>query len=207
MSNLRDRILQSPGLTPVPVPCPEWGEDVVVHVHPLSGDERDALEEESTELAAASDYAPGAGRKRLHARAVVRAARDAEGKPMFQVCRRRGAGGEGRARARPALPRRGPPLAPCPRRRSRRSWENPPRPLAAIPPPSLPRARRSEPAAAAPAAELPGGLRMGSLLPVARRARDARAPGGTPAPGDDPALSWQRLLSFADRVNTARGEV
>jgi hypothetical protein len=23
--------------------------------------------------------------------------------------------------------------------------------------------------------------------------------------GDDPEVSWQRLLSFADRVNTARG--
>ncbi len=85
MSNLRERILQSPGLSPVPVPCPEWGEDVVVHVHPLSGDERDALEEESTELAAASGYAPGAGRRRLHARAVVRDAREADGKPIFQV--------------------------------------------------------------------------------------------------------------------------
>jgi hypothetical protein len=43
------------------------------------------LEEESTELAAASEYAPGAGRKRLHARAVVRAARDAEGRPVFRL--------------------------------------------------------------------------------------------------------------------------
>jgi len=85
MSNLRDQILASKGLGPVAVPCPEWGEGVVVHVHPLSADQRDALEEESTELAAASEYAPGAGRKRLHARAVVRAARDAEGKPVFRL--------------------------------------------------------------------------------------------------------------------------
>ena len=32
------------------------------------------------------------------------------------------------------------------------------------------------------------------------------ARGRPPAtPGDDPAVSWQRLLSFADRVNTSRG--
>ena len=85
MNTLREQILQSPGLGPVAVPCPEWGEGVVVHVHPLTGDQRDALEEESTELAAAGDFAPGAGRKRLHARAVVRAARDAEGKPLFRL--------------------------------------------------------------------------------------------------------------------------
>ena len=85
MTTLRDRILQSPGLQPVAVPCPEWGEGVVIHVHPLSADQRDALEEESTELAAEADFAPGAGRKRLHARAVVRAARDAEGKPVFRL--------------------------------------------------------------------------------------------------------------------------
>jgi hypothetical protein len=85
MSNLRDQILASRGIQPVAVPCPEWGEGVVVHVHPLTADQRDALEEESTELAAQADYAPGAGRKRLHARAVVRAARDAEGKPVFRL--------------------------------------------------------------------------------------------------------------------------
>jgi hypothetical protein len=83
MSTLRDQILASKGLGPVAVPCPEWGEGIVVHVHPLTGDQRDALEEESTELAAQAEYAPGAGRRRLHARAVVRAARDAEGKPIF----------------------------------------------------------------------------------------------------------------------------
>ena len=85
MTTLRDQILQSPGLRPVAVPCPEWGAGVVIHVHPLSADQRDALEEESTELAAEADFAPGAGRKRLHARAVVRAARDAEGKPVFRL--------------------------------------------------------------------------------------------------------------------------
>jgi hypothetical protein len=85
MNTLREKILQSPGLGPVLVPCPEWGEGVVVHVHPLTADQRDQLEEESTELAAAADFAPGAGRKRLHARAVVRAARDAEGKPLFRL--------------------------------------------------------------------------------------------------------------------------
>lgn len=85
MSTLRDQILASKGLGPVAVPCPEWGEGIVVHVHPLTGDQRDALEEESTELAAQADYAPGAGRRRLHARAVVRAARDAEGKPIFRL--------------------------------------------------------------------------------------------------------------------------
>lgn len=85
MTTLRDQILASKGLGPVAVPCPEWGEGVVVHVHPLTGDQRDALEEESTELAAQADYAPGAGRRRLHARAVVRAARDAEGKPIFRL--------------------------------------------------------------------------------------------------------------------------
>ena len=85
MNTLRERILASTGLAPVAVPCPEWGEDVVVHIHPLSGDDRDGLEEESTELAAESGYTPGAGRKRLHARAVVRAARDAEGKRLFQL--------------------------------------------------------------------------------------------------------------------------
>lgn len=85
MSTLRDQILACKGLGPVAVPCPEWGEGVVVHVHPLTADQRDALEEESTELAAQADFAPGAGRKRLHARAVVRAARDAEGKPVFRL--------------------------------------------------------------------------------------------------------------------------
>ena len=85
MNTLRERILASSGLAPVAVPCPEWGEDVVVHIHPLSGDDRDGLEEESTELASESGYTPGAGRKRLHARAVVRAARDAEGKRLFQL--------------------------------------------------------------------------------------------------------------------------
>ena len=83
--NLRDQILASKGLGPVLVPCPEWGPDVLLYIHALTGDQRDALEEESTELAAASDFAPGAGRKRLHARAVVRAARDAEGKPVFRL--------------------------------------------------------------------------------------------------------------------------
>jgi len=85
MTTLRDQILASKGLGPVAVPCPEWGEGIVVHVHPLTADQRDALEEESTELAAQADYAPGAGRRRLHARAVVRAARDAEGKPIFRL--------------------------------------------------------------------------------------------------------------------------
>jgi hypothetical protein len=85
MTTLRDQILASKGLGPVAVPCPEWGEGVVVHVHPLTADQRDALEEESTELAAQAEFAPGAGRKRLHARAVVRAARDAEGKPIFRL--------------------------------------------------------------------------------------------------------------------------
>jgi hypothetical protein len=66
MSNdLRSTILTSRGLAPVPVPCPEWGEDVVVWIHPLTGDQRDALEGESTELAAAEDFAPGSGEKRL----------------------------------------------------------------------------------------------------------------------------------------------
>jgi hypothetical protein len=85
MSTLRDQILASKGLGPVAVPCPEWGDGVLLYIHALTGDQRDALEEESTELAAASDFAPGAGRKRLHARAVVRAARDAEGKPIFRL--------------------------------------------------------------------------------------------------------------------------
>ena len=31
MNTLRERILASAGLAPVAVPCPEWGEDVVVH--------------------------------------------------------------------------------------------------------------------------------------------------------------------------------
>jgi hypothetical protein len=30
-------------------------------------------------------------------------------------------------------------------------------------------------------------------------------PSPAPAAGDDPEVSWQRLLSFADRVRTARG--
>jgi len=86
MSNdLRSKILASKGLAPVPVPCPEWGEDVVVWIHPLTGDQRDALEEESTELAVAEDFAPGSGKRRLHARAVVRAARDGEGQPIFTL--------------------------------------------------------------------------------------------------------------------------
>jgi len=85
MSNLRDQILASKGLAPVLVPCPEWGEGIVVHVHPLTADQRDALEEESTELASQAEFAPGAGRKRLHARAVVRTARDTEGKPIFRL--------------------------------------------------------------------------------------------------------------------------
>ena len=85
MTKLRDQILASKGLGPVAVPCPEWGEGTVLCIHPLTGDQRDALEEESTELAAEADFAPGAGRKRLHARAVVRAARDAEGKPVFRL--------------------------------------------------------------------------------------------------------------------------
>ena len=86
MSNdLRSKILASPGLTPVAVPCPEWGADVVVWIHPLTGDQRDALEEESTELAVAEDFAPGSGKRRLHARAVVRAARDGEGHPVFTL--------------------------------------------------------------------------------------------------------------------------
>ena len=49
-TDLRSRILTSPGLAPIPVPCPEWGADVVVWIHPLTGDQRDALEAESTEL-------------------------------------------------------------------------------------------------------------------------------------------------------------
>ena len=86
MSNvLRSKILASKGLAPVPVPCPEWGADVVVWIHPLTGDQRDALEEESTELAVAEDFAPGSGKRRLHARAVVRAARDGEGRPVFTL--------------------------------------------------------------------------------------------------------------------------
>ena len=85
MTTLRDQILASKGLGPVAVPCPEWGEGTLLYIHPLTGDQRDALEEESTELAAEADVAPGAGRKRLHARAVVRAARDAEGKPVFRL--------------------------------------------------------------------------------------------------------------------------
>ena len=86
MSNdLRSKILASTGGAPVPVPCPEWGADVVVWIHPLTGDQRDALEEESTELAVAEDFAPGSGKRRLHARAVVRAARDGEGHPVFTL--------------------------------------------------------------------------------------------------------------------------
>ena len=84
MSTLRDQILAAKGLGPVLVPCPEWG-DVVLWLHPLTGDQRDALEEESTELAAAEDFAPGTGKRRLHARALVRSARDGEGKPVFQL--------------------------------------------------------------------------------------------------------------------------
>lgn len=83
--NLRDQILASKGLGPVLVPCPEWGPDVLLYIHALTSDERDALEEESTEIAAEAEFAPGASRKRLHARAVVRAARDAEGKPVFRL--------------------------------------------------------------------------------------------------------------------------
>ena len=83
--DLRSKILASKGLAPVPVPCPEWGEDVVVWIHPLTGDQRDALEEESTELAVAEDFAPGSGKRRLHARAVVRAAHDGEGRPVFTL--------------------------------------------------------------------------------------------------------------------------
>lgn len=87
MSNntLRAKILDSKGLAPVAVPCPEWGEDVVVWIHPLTGDQRDALEQESTEFAAAEDFAPGSGKRRLHARAVVRAAKDGEGKSLFTL--------------------------------------------------------------------------------------------------------------------------
>ena len=83
--DLRSKILASTGLSPVAVPCPEWGADVVVWIHPLTGDQRDALEEESTELAVAEDFAPGSGKRRLHARAVVRAARDGEGRPVFTL--------------------------------------------------------------------------------------------------------------------------
>jgi len=83
--DLRLKILASKGLAPVAVPCPEWREDVVVWIHPLTGDQRDALEEESTELAVAEDFAPGSGKRRLHARAVVRAARDGEGQPIFTL--------------------------------------------------------------------------------------------------------------------------
>ena len=83
--DLRSKILASTGLPPVAVPCPEWGADVVVWIHPLTGDQRDALEEESTELAVAEDFAPGSGKRRLHARAVVRAARDGEGHPVFTL--------------------------------------------------------------------------------------------------------------------------
>ena len=83
--SIRDTILASKGLTPVLVPCPEWGDGVLLYIHALSGDQRDALEEESTELAAAEDFAPGSGKRRLHARALVRAARDAEGKPVFTL--------------------------------------------------------------------------------------------------------------------------
>ena len=86
MSNdLRSKILGSKGLAPIAVPCPEWGADVVVWIHPLTGDQRDALEEESTELAVAEDFAPGSGKRRLHARAVVRAAKDGEGHPVFTL--------------------------------------------------------------------------------------------------------------------------
>ena len=86
MSNdLRSKILGSKGLPPIAVPCPEWGTDVVVWIHPLTGDQRDALEEESTELAVAEDFAPGSGKRRLHARAVVRAAKDGDGRPVFTL--------------------------------------------------------------------------------------------------------------------------
>ena len=83
--DLRSKILASTGLPPVAVPCPEWGADVVVWIHPLTGDQRDALEEESTELAVAEDFAPGSGKRRLHARAVGRAARDGEGRPVITL--------------------------------------------------------------------------------------------------------------------------
>jgi hypothetical protein len=84
-TNLREKILASTGVAAVPVPCPEWGDGVVVWIHPLTGDQRDALEEESTEIAALENFAPGSGKRRLHARAVVRAARDGEGKPVFTL--------------------------------------------------------------------------------------------------------------------------
>ncbi len=84
-TDLRAKLLSSTGVRPVPIPCPEWGADVVVWIHPLTGDQRDALEAESTELAAEADFAPGSGKRRLHARAVVRAARDGEGKPLFTL--------------------------------------------------------------------------------------------------------------------------
>lgn len=83
--SLRDTILQAKGLSPVAVPCPEWGEGVVVWIHPLSGAQRDALEEENLARSAAADYAPGASRKDLLARAIVRAARDASGQPVFRL--------------------------------------------------------------------------------------------------------------------------
>ncbi len=64
-----------------PIPCPEWGEGVVVYVRILSGAERDAFEEGSLVRK---------GKKRetslqdARARLVELAACDAGGKPLFR---------------------------------------------------------------------------------------------------------------------------
>lgn len=65
-----------------PIPCPEWGNDVVVHVRVLSGTERDAFEDASIVRK---------GKKRemslldARARLVVAAACDASGTPLFRL--------------------------------------------------------------------------------------------------------------------------
>lgn len=80
---LTDRILKSKGQKPVAVPCPEWGGDVVLYVHPLTGAERDEIERESDQLLAAADFATGAGRHLLKERVIVRCVRDVAGQRVF----------------------------------------------------------------------------------------------------------------------------
>ena len=82
--DLRDQIRNADDLTTIsePIPCPEWGDGVALHVRILSGSERDAFEEASLVKK---------GKKRelslqdARARLVEMAACDPAGKPIFRA--------------------------------------------------------------------------------------------------------------------------